>query len=89
MISRSGSTRFWREPGYNDRVALSPSIFVRFANTFLRVVWRNNVLAATVPGELVWGRKDCAGWIPLAQFDPWVWTRARDTLAALPDYAHG
>ena len=22
---------------------------------------------------------ECAGWIPLAQFDPWVWTRSRDT----------
>ena len=21
---------------------------------------------------------ECAGWIPLAQFDPWVWTRCRD-----------
>jgi hypothetical protein len=71
--------------GYNDRVTLSPSIFVRFANTFLRVVWHNNVLSGDSAGGAGEDSKDCAGWIPLAQFDPWVWTRARDTLAALTE----
>ncbi len=71
--------------GYPERVALSPSIFVRFANTFLRVVWRHNVLSGDSAGGNGEESEECAGWIPLAQFDPWVWTRARDTIAALTD----
>ncbi len=70
---------------FHERVALSPSIFVRFANTFLRIVWHNNVLSGYVDGSGEDDSQECAGWIPLAQFDPWVWTRARDTLAALTD----
>ena len=66
--------------GYPERVALSPSMFVRFANTFLRIVWRHNVLSHLTDGS---GNEnyngECAGWIPLSQFDPRVWTRSRDT----------
>jgi len=74
--------------GRSERVRLSPPLFARFANTFLRKVWHNdNRLSGTVDGT---GDKnfnvECAGWIPLAQFDPWVWTRARDTTFHAPGY---
>jgi hypothetical protein len=67
--------------GRAERVPLAPSTFERLANTFLRIVWRNNLLTEEIDGS---GKKEgftdeCAGWVPLAQFDPWVWTRARDT----------
>jgi len=67
--------------GRAERVPLAPSTFEGLANTFLRIVWRNNRLAENIDGstkhkELT---EECAGWVPLAQFDPWVWTRARDT----------
>jgi hypothetical protein len=66
--------------GRSEQVPLSPSMFVRFANTFLRVVWQDNVLTHNSDGS---GdgpyNAECAGWISLAQFDPWVWIRARDT----------
>src|SRR5439155_746274 len=66
--------------GRAERVPLSPRLFVGFANTFLRKIWRHNVLSDKVDGS---GDEnfnvECAGWIPLAQFDPWVWTRSRDT----------
>jgi hypothetical protein len=69
--------------GRSERVPLSPSLFERFANTFLRIIWHNdNTLNAKVNGKGDQGGKwnfECAGWIPLAQFDPWVWTRSRDT----------
>jgi len=66
--------------GRAERVPLAPSIFERLANTFLRIVWRNNSLAGTIDGSGGEGNtNECAGWVPLAQFDPWVWTRARDT----------
>lgn len=69
--------------GRSERVPLSPSFFERFANTFLRIIWHNdNTLNAKVDGTGDQGGKwnwECAGWIPLAQFDPWVWTRSRDT----------
>jgi len=66
--------------GRAERVPLSPGMFVRFANTFLRKVWRNDVLSGAVDGSGEEGHnEECAGWIPLSQFDPWVWTRARDT----------
>ena len=66
--------------GRAERVPLAPSTFERLANTFLRIVWRNNQLAGTIDGAHGEGHTDeCAGWVPLAQFDPWVWTRARDT----------
>jgi hypothetical protein len=72
--------------GRAERIPLDPSMFVRFANTFLRKVWRNNILSRLINGS---GTPqggpfaydvECAGWIPLAQFDPWVWTRSRDTI---------
>jgi hypothetical protein len=68
--------------GRAERIPLDRSMFVRFANTFLRKVWDpSNDLSSTIDGQKVNSANDsyCAGWIPLAQFDPWVWTRARDT----------
>jgi hypothetical protein len=87
--------------GRSERVALSTPLFVRFANTFLRKVWQydfqnpngiRNVLAGNVKGEVSEADRrgaknsECAGWIPLAQFDPWVWIRARDTTFHNPGY---
>lgn len=66
--------------GRTERVPLDGSIWARLANTFLRVVWQNNRLADKIDGSGDLGNTDeCAGWVPLAQFDPWVWTRSRDT----------
>ena len=66
--------------GRAERVPLAPSMFERLANTFLRIVWRDNQLTGTIDGSGGEGNtRECAGWVPLAQFDPWVWTRARDT----------
>ena len=72
--------------GRAERIPLDPSMFVRFANTFLRKVWRNNTLSENIDGSGTpkggpsANNDECAGWIPLAQFDPWVWTRSRDTV---------
>jgi len=66
--------------GRPERVPVSRSMFVRFANTFLRKVWRHDVLSKKIDGTGDEGFNiECAGWIPLAQFDPWVWMRSRDT----------
>ncbi len=66
--------------GRSERVPLSPPLFARFANTFLRKIWHNdNTLSGSVDGKGDNANVGCAGWIPLAQFDPWVWTRSRDT----------
>lgn len=67
--------------GRPERIPLDPSMFVRFANTFLRKVWQNNVLSRLVNGSHPDTKynAECAGWLPLSQFDPWVWTRSRDT----------
>ena len=66
--------------GRAERVSLAPSLFEGLANTFLRIVWRNDRLTRYIDGS---GgecyNEECAGWVPLAQFDPWVWKRARDT----------
>jgi hypothetical protein len=76
--------------GRNERVPLNTSLFERFANTFLRKVYHNdNTLNQNVDGTGDRGGKwnwECAGWIPLAQFDPWVWTRCRDTTFHPPGY---
>jgi hypothetical protein len=66
--------------GQTDRIPLSLSMFVRFTNTFLRKVWvSNNTLSGNIDGSNDNGNTvDCAGWVPLAQFDPWVWRRCRD-----------
>jgi hypothetical protein len=68
------------QAGRSERIPLSPPLFARFANTFLRKIWHNNVLSKNVDGT---GdnnfNKECAGWIPFSQFDPWVWRRCRDT----------
>jgi hypothetical protein len=66
--------------GRGERIPLDPSMFVRLANTFLRVVWQNNDLSHIIDGSGAKNDNDeCAGWVPLSQFDPWVWTRSRDT----------
>jgi hypothetical protein len=66
--------------GRAERIPLSPALFVSFANTFLRKIWRHDVLSWKVDGTGDENHnKECAGWIPLAQFDPWVWRRSRDT----------
>jgi hypothetical protein len=75
--------------GRAERVPLSPSVGVGSANTFLRKIWRHNVLSDKVDGSGGTPEKDlfeCAGWIPLAQFDQWVWRRCRDTTFHLPGY---
>jgi hypothetical protein len=68
--------------GRSEHVPLNPSMFVSFANTFLRIVWQsNNVLShdSDGSGNGAAYNAECAGWTTLAQFDPWVWIRARDT----------
>jgi hypothetical protein len=86
--------------GRSERVALSAPLFVRFANTFLRKIWHydfqnpsglRNVLDEKVDGqsnptETQNANEECAGWIPLAQFDPWMWTRCRDATFHAPGY---
>src|SRR4029077_12179327 len=63
--------------GRSERVPLSPRLFVRFANTFLRKIWRHDVLSEYVDGTGDENfTEECAGFIPLAQFDPWVWKRS-------------
>ena len=37
--------------GHTERIPLDPSMFVRFANTFLRIVWHNNDLSARIDGS--------------------------------------
>ena len=79
---------------HTEQVALSTPLFVRFANTFLRKIWHydysdqqalHNVLSENVDGSGYLGTDqgksanwECAGWIPLAQFDRWIWIRCRD-----------
>lgn len=66
--------------GRVERVPLASSTVERLANTFLRIVWHNNHLTGKVDGSAGEGNTDeCAGWVPLAQVNPWVWSRARDT----------
>ena len=84
--------------GRSERVALSTPLFVRFANTFLRKIWHydyhnanglRNMLSENVDGKGDLSGKanwECAGWIPLAQFDPWMWTRCRDATFHAPGY---
>ena len=73
--------------GRTEQVGLNWSLFVGFANTFLRIIWKDNTLSERVDGTGDRGDKfnlECAGWVPLAQFDPWVWTRCRDTTYNAP-----
>ena len=86
--------------GRSERVALSTPLFVRFANTFLRKIWhydfqnanglRNvldeNVNGTSHPTEAKNANEECAGWIPLAQFDRWIWIRCRDATFHPPGY---
>ncbi|PYN82943.1 MAG: hypothetical protein DMD96_04405 [Candidatus Rokuibacteriota bacterium] len=72
--------------GRPERIPLSPAVCKGLANTFLRKVWHsNNTLSDRVDGVGTNEDAGGAGWIPLAQFDPWVWTRARDTTFKDPD----
>jgi hypothetical protein len=86
--------------GRSEQVALSTPLFARFANTFLRKIWHydyqnarglRNVVDETVDGksnptEAQNANEECAGWIPLAQFDRWVWIRCRDATFHAPGY---
>jgi hypothetical protein len=83
------------------QVALSTPLFTRFANTFLRKIWHydfqnasgiRNVLSANVDGSGYLGldsssaNLECAGWIPLAQFEHWMWIRCRDSTFHAPGF---
>jgi hypothetical protein len=86
--------------GRSERVALSAPLFLRFANTFLRKIWHydyqnasglRNVLDEKVDGtsnptEAQNANTECAGWIPLAQFNRWIWIRCRDATFHAPGY---
>jgi hypothetical protein len=65
-----------------ERIPFSGSVGIGLANTFLRKVWRNNnTLSGDIRGSDP-GKDEndqCAGFIPYAQFDQWVWRRSRDT----------
>jgi hypothetical protein len=77
--------------GRPERIPLSPELGRRFANTFLRKIWQSNTLSAKIDGGGERGTKyneSCTGFIPFAQFDPWVWTRSRDTVCARPSLVH-
>ena len=84
---QNGLNSLLARAGRVDRVQIDSSVGVGFANTFLRKVWRNNnTLSSDVSGSdptvkngQVVDNVECAGWIPLAQFDQWVWRRCRDT----------
>ncbi|PYN82942.1 MAG: hypothetical protein DMD96_04400 [Candidatus Rokuibacteriota bacterium] len=77
--------------GRTERIRLSPALGARFANTFLRKVWKSNELSENVDGS---GERSTdynqgtTGWVWLAQFDPWVWTRCRDTTFVKPSLVH-
>jgi hypothetical protein len=72
--------------GRHERIPFSPALFKGFANTFLRKVWHSdNTLSGSVDGSGTNEDAGGAGWIPWAQFDPWVWTRARDTTFKDPE----
>jgi hypothetical protein len=68
--------------GRAERVPFSTSVGIGFANTFLRKIWRQDVLSYNVDGSGDRSAKNnagCTGFIPYAQFDQWVWRRSRDT----------
>jgi hypothetical protein len=78
--------------GHAERVPIDTALLDGFAKTFLFKVWQNpssdpayqNYLAGGVEGADPrnaagkWN-VECAGWLPLAEVDPWVWVRCRDT----------
>src|SRR5262249_11329682 len=75
--------------GRPERIPLGPALGARFANTFLRKIWRkgtdwphgalNEKVNGTNEHEDKWPNSSVApGFIPLAQFDPWVWKRSAD-----------
>ena len=87
--------------GQTVQVALSTPLYTRFANTFLRKIWHydyqnpagiRNVLSANVDGTGYLGvdsssaNWECAGWIPLAQFEHWMWIRCRDSTFHPPGF---
>jgi hypothetical protein len=50
----------------------------------LRNVLDGNVAGTAPPKDGENYDQECAGFIPLAQFDPWVWVRCRDTTFRVP-----
>lgn len=65
-----------------ERIPFSGSVGIGLANTFLQKVWRNNnTLSGDIRGSDPGKNENdqCAGFIPYAQFDEWVWRRSRDT----------
>jgi hypothetical protein len=83
--------------GRSERLTVSAERLGRFATTFLRLVWkyapndmsRQNIIAENVDGSGnasydANANVECGGWIPLAQVDPWVWVRARDSVFKYP-----
>jgi hypothetical protein len=75
-----------------ERIQLSPQIFQRFTTTFLRLLWTpNNMVGLLVDGSVDgtpaknWNN-ECAGFVALAPFDPWVWVRCRDSVHAANAY---
>jgi hypothetical protein len=78
--------------GRSEHVALSTPFFVRFANTFLLRIWHyhaedavplRNIIDKQVdgtsnPSEANNDNIECAGWISLAPFAPWIWSSCRD-----------
>jgi hypothetical protein len=80
--------------GYSERAGLNWSTFTGIANTFLRRIWTydytpdstlRNVLRDRVDGGVPVSlqsnaNENCAGYAALAQFDPWVWVRCRDSV---------
>jgi hypothetical protein len=68
--------------GRAERIPFSTSVGIGSANTFLRKVWQNdNTLSGDVTGKDHNEKNNykCTGFIPYAQFDQWVWRRARNT----------
>lgn len=73
--------------GRAERIPFSNADGIGFTNLFLRKVWRSdNTLSDDLKGSPPTGDRNsgCAGWIPYAQFDQWVWRRSRDTTFYYP-----
>ena len=83
-----------------ERINLPTEFFRPIANTFLRRTWKydyqnpdgpRNILSKNVAGsgdatDASNANIECAGWIPLAQFDKWMWIRCRDVTEHPPGY---
>jgi hypothetical protein len=83
-----------------ERIVLPAGFFTPITNTFLRRTWKydyknprgpRNILSKNVSGsgdasDASNANMECAGWIPLAQFDKWMWIRCRDVTEHAPGY---